>query len=181
MNTENIQTATLANGCFWCTEAVFQRFKGVHKVSSGFTGGTIKNPPYREVVQGRTGHAEALNITFDANIISFKELLYIFFSTHDPTTLNQQGADRGTQYRSAIFYHDDEQRNVAEDVVKEMNGKDFFDNKIVTEITEASEFYNAEEEHQNFYNQNPNYGYCKFVIDPKINKIKKHFSDKLND
>ena len=117
MNTENIQTATLANGCFWCTEAVFQRFKGVHKVSSGFTGGTIKNPPYREVVQGRTGHAEALNITFDANIISFKELLYIFFSTHDPTTLNQQGADRGTQYRSAIFYHDDEQRNVAEDVV----------------------------------------------------------------
>lgn len=179
MNTENLQTATLANGCFWCTEAVFQRFEGVKQVTSGFTGGKIKNPPYREVVTGRTGHAEALQITFDANVISFQELLLVFFSTHDPTTLNQQGADKGTQYRSAIFYHNDEQKRVAQDVIAELEADTVFNNPIVTEVTEATEFYNAEQEHQNFYNQHPDYGYCRFVIDPKIKKIKEYFSDKL--
>lgn len=179
MNENNLETATLANGCFWCTEAVFQRFQGVEDVVSGFTGGQIKNPPYREVVTGRTGHAEALQIHFNPEIITFKELLYVFFSTHDPTTLNRQGADVGTQYRSAIFYHSEKQEQIAKEVIDELNAKDLFDSGIVTEVTEASEFYNAEKEHQDFYNNNPEYGYCKFVIDPKIKKIQKYFSDKL--
>ncbi|WP_341199403.1 peptide-methionine (S)-S-oxide reductase MsrA [Croceibacter atlanticus] len=177
---EKTEVATFANGCFWCTEAVFQRFKGVNKVLSGFTGGMIKNPPYREVVSGRTGHAEALQITFNPDIITFKELLYVFFSTHDPTTLNRQGADVGTQYRSAIFYHSNSQKEMANAVIKELDADTIFNAPIVTEVTEASEFYVAEEEHQNFYNNHPEYGYCKFVIDPKINKIQKYFSDKLN-
>ena len=179
MKENTMEIATVANGCFWCTEAVFQRFEGVEKVISGFTGGQIKNPPYREVVSGRTGHAEALEIHFNPSIITFKELLYVFFSTHDPTTLNRQGADVGTQYRSAVFYHSEAQKKTAQDVIKDLNADDIFDNAIVTEVTEASTFYIAETEHQDFYNRNPEYGYCKFVIDPKINKIKKYFSDKL--
>ena len=153
--------------CFW-------------KVSPGYIGGHLKNPSYKEVVSGRTGHAEALQITFNPDIITFKELLYVFFSTHDPTTLNRQGADVGTQYRSAIFYHSNSQKEMANAVIKELDADTIFNAPIVTEVTEASEFYVAEEEHQNFYNNHPEYGYCKFVIDPKINKIQKYFSDKLN-
>ncbi|MBW2962782.1 peptide-methionine (S)-S-oxide reductase MsrA [Mesonia aestuariivivens] len=180
MNIENLKTATFANGCFWCTEAVFQRLKGVSGIESGFTGGAIKNPPYREVVQGRTGHAEAIQLKYDSKFISYEELLLVFFTTHDPTTLNRQGNDIGTQYRSAIFYHSEEQKNIAEQVVRQLN-ETVFKGKIVTEITEASAFYSAEFDHQNFYNNNPNQPYCQYIIDPKINKLKTYFSDKMID
>ena len=178
MNTENIKTATFANGCFWCTEAVFQRLEGVSDIVSGFTGGNIKNPPYREVVQGRTGHAEAIQLHYDETLISYEELLLVFFTTHDPTTLNRQGNDVGTQYRSAIFYHSEEQKLMAEKVINRLN-EEVFDGKIVTEITQASAFYSAEFEHQNFYNNHPSQPYCQFIIDPKIKKIKEVFAHKL--
>ncbi|WP_304157091.1 peptide-methionine (S)-S-oxide reductase MsrA [Mesonia mobilis] len=178
MNTENIKTATFANGCFWCTEAVFQRLEGVSDIVSGFTGGNIKNPPYREVVQGRTGHAEAIQLNYDETLISYEELLLVFFTTHDPTTLNRQGNDVGTQYRSAIFYHSEEQKLMAEKVINRLN-EEVFDGKIVTEITQASAFYSAEFEHQNFYNNHPSQPYCQFIIDPKIKKLKEVFAHKL--
>ena len=178
MNTENIKTATFANGCFWCTEAVFQRLEGVSHIVSGFTGGNIKNPPYREVVQGRTGHAEAIQLQYDETLISYEELLLVFFTTHDPTTLNRQGNDVGTQYRSAIFYHSEEQKLMAEKVINRLN-EEVFDGKIVTEITQASAFYSAEFEHQNFYNNHPSQPYCRFIIDPKIKKLKEVFAHKL--
>jgi peptide-methionine (S)-S-oxide reductase len=178
MNKENLKTATFANGCFWCTEAVFQRLEGVSNVKSGFTGGKIKNPPYREVVQGRTGHAEGIQLNYDSQIITFEELLMVFFTTHDPTTLNRQGNDVGAQYRSAVFYHEEEQKAIAEKVISKLN-KDVFEDKIVTEITQASSFYTAEIEHQNFYNNNPIQPYCQYIIDPKIKKLKEYFSDKL--
>ena len=178
MNTENIKTATFANGCFWCTEAVFQRLEGVSEIVSGFTGGNIKNPPYREVVQGRTGHAEAIQLNYDETLISYEELLLVFFTTHDPTTLNRQGNDVGTQYRSAIFYHSEEQKLMAEKVINRLN-EEVFDGKIVTEITQASAFYSAEFEHQNFYNNHPSQPYCQFIIDPKIKKLKEVFAHKL--
>ncbi|MEO2060847.1 MAG: peptide-methionine (S)-S-oxide reductase MsrA [Mesonia sp.] len=178
MNTENIKTATFANGCFWCTEAVFQRLEGVSEIVSGFTGGNIKNPPYREVVQGRTGHAEAIQLNYDETLISYEELLLVFFTTHDPTTLNRQGNDVGTQYRSAIFYHSEEQKLMAEKVINRLN-EEVFDGKIVTEITQASAFYSAEFEHQNFYNNHPSQPYCRFIIDPKIKKLKEVFAHKL--
>ena len=178
MNTENIKTATFANGCFWCTEAVFQRLEGVSDIVSGFTGGNIKNPPYREVVQGRTGHAEAIQLHYDETLISYEELLLVFFTTHDPTTLNRQGNDVGTQYRSAIFYHSEEQKLMAKKVINRLN-EEVFDGKIVTEITQASAFYSAEFEHQNFYNNHPSQPYCQFIIDPKIKKIKEVFAHKL--
>ena len=178
MNTENIKTATFANGCFWCTEAVFQRLEGVSEIVSGFTGGNIKNPPYREVVQGRTGHAEAIQLNYDETLISYEELLLVFFTTHDPTTLNRQGNDVGTQYRSAIFYHSEEQKLMAKKVINRLN-EEVFDGKIVTEITQASAFYSAEFEHQNFYNNHPSQPYCQFIIDPKIKKLKEVFAHKL--
>ncbi|WP_304139518.1 peptide-methionine (S)-S-oxide reductase MsrA [Mesonia mobilis] len=178
MNTENIKTATFANGCFWCTEAVFQRLEGVSEIVSGFTGGNIKNPPYREVVQGRTGHAEAIQLNYDETLISYEELLLVFFTTHDPTTLNRQGNDVGTQYRSAIFYHSEEQKLMAKKVINRLN-EEVFDGKIVTEITQASAFYSAEFEHQNFYNNHPSQPYCRFIIDPKIKKLKEVFAHKL--
>ena len=178
MNTENIKTATFANGCFWCTEAVFQRLEGVSDIVSGFTGGNIKNPPYREVVQGRTGHAEAIQLNYDETLISYEELLLVFFTTHDPTTLNRQGNDVGTQYRSAIFYHSEEQKLMAEKVINRLN-EEVFEGKIVTEIKQASAFYSAEFEHQNFYNNHPNQPYCQFIIDPKIKKLKEVFAHKL--
>ena len=178
MNTENIKTATFANGCFWCTEAVFQRLEGVSEIVSGFTGGNIKNPPYREVVQGRTGHAEAIQLHYDETLISYEELLLVFFTTHDPTTLNRQGNDVGTQYRSAIFYHSEEQKLMAKKVINRLN-EEVFDGKIVTEITQASAFYSAEFEHQNFYNNHPSQPYCRFIIDPKIKKLKEVFAHKL--
>lgn len=176
---EKMEKATLAGGCFWCTEAVFQRLEGVEKVISGFTGGTIKNPAYREIITGRTGHAEAIEIEFNPKKVNYKDLLYIFFSTHDPTTLNRQQNDVGTQYRSAIFYHSDEQRKIAEEVVEELTEQEVFSDPIVTEITQAGEFYKAEAEHQDFYNRHRQQPYCQFIIDPKIGKLNKYFSDKL--
>ncbi|HKL34985.1 MAG TPA: peptide-methionine (S)-S-oxide reductase MsrA [Salegentibacter sp.] len=179
MNSENLKLATLAGGCFWCTEAVFQRLKGVEEVLSGFTGGNIKNPAYREIITGRTGHAEAIQIRYNPEIISFRELLYVFFATHDPTTLNRQQNDVGTQYRSGIFYHSEKQKEVAEEIVEELEKKEIFENKIVTEISEVKDFYIAEKEHQDFYNQHRQQPYCQFIIDPKIKKLTEVFADKL--
>lgn len=179
MNKENLEKATFAGGCFWCTEAVFQRVKGVEKVISGFTGGTIKNPPYREVVTGRTGHAEAIEIIFDPEKVSYEDLLNIFFTTHDPTTLNRQQNDVGTQYRSAVFYHSEEQKESAETVVRKLEEKGVFNDPIVTEITQAGPFYEAEQEHLDYYNNHRNQPYCQIIIDPKVQKLKQSFADKL--
>lgn len=180
MSLSNIQTATLAGGCFWCTEAVFQKLKGVLNVKSGYTGGSIKNPAYREICTGRTGHAEAVQIEFDEKVISFDDLLQVFFATHDPTTLNRQGNDVGTQYRSAIFYHNEAQKNSAEKLIQELDKASVFPNKIVTEVTEATAFYLAEPEHDNYYNQNKNQPYCQLVIGPKMEKLNNFFKDKLS-
>lgn len=179
MENKKVEVATLAGGCFWCTEAVFQRLDGVEKVVSGFTGGNIKNPPYREVVMGRTGHAEAIQIHFNPEKLSYEDLLYVFFSTHDPTTLNRQQNDVGTQYRSAIFYHSEEQKETAERVKDELEKQNLFPDPIVTEITQAKEFYVAEEEHQNYYNSHRSQPYCQVIIDPKIKKLRSKFSEKL--
>ncbi|KAA1246158.1 peptide-methionine (S)-S-oxide reductase MsrA [Aquimarina sp. RZ0] len=179
MKKNNIQIAVFAGGCFWCTEAVFQRLAGVHRIISGYTGGTIKNPAYREITTGRTGHAEAIKIEYDAEIIKFTELLEVFFVTHNPTTLNKQGADQGTQYRSAIFYVDENQRQIAVTMIKKLSEEAVFDNPIVTEVTELGPFYNAEDYHQNYYNQNSNQGYCQFVINPKLDKLQTTFKNKL--
>lgn len=181
MSESKLKKATLAGGCFWCTEAVFQRLEGVEKVISGFTGGQIKNPAYREIITGRTGHAEAIEIEYDPKRINYEELLLIFFATHDPTTLNRQQNDVGTQYRSAIFYHDVDQKSKAEEVIDLLESKNMFHDPIVTEVSEASAFYKAEEEHQDFYNQHRQQPYCQFIIDPKITKLKKLFSDKLKN
>ncbi len=178
---KQLEKATLAGGCFWCTEAVFQRVKGVQSVLSGFTGGFIKNPPYREVVTGRTGHAEAVEITYDPQQITYKELLEIFFATHDPTTLNRQQNDVGTQYRSAIFYHSKEQQEIAESLIQELQKKELFENPIVTQVTEAGAFYPAEEEHYNYYNQHPDQPYCQYIITPKVQKLRAGFASKLKN
>lgn len=174
-----LETAIFANGCFWCTEAVFQHLKGVIEVVSGYTGGKIKNPAYREICSGRTGHAEAIKISFNPNEISFEELLEVFFATHDPTTLNRQGNDVGTQYRSEIFYTNENQKKQAKDFIEFLEKEHVFKNPIVTGISEEQVFYTAEEDHQNFYNNNQSQPYCKFIIDPKINKIKKYYANKL--
>jgi len=179
MNEDTMKKATLAGGCFWCTEAVFQRLEGVEEVLSGFTGGTIKNPAYREIITGRTGHAEAIQISYDEDKISFKDLLLVFFATHDPTTLNRQQNDVGTQYRSAIFFHDEQQELTARKTIETLEMEKAFDDPIATEVTKASAFYVAEEEHQDFYNQHRQQPYCQFIIDPKITKLNKYFSDKL--
>lgn len=179
MEENKVEVATLAGGCFWCTEAVFQRIDGVDKVISGFTGGTIKNPAYREVVSGRTGHAEAIQVHFDPRQVTFEELLYVFFATHDPTTLNRQQNDVGTQYRSAVFYNSEEQKEIAEKVKKELEDQKIFSDPIVTEITQVKEFYVAEEEHQNYYNSHRSQPYCQVIIDPKIQKLRNKFSHKL--
>lgn len=170
--------AILANGCFWCTEAVFQRLDGVLSVVSGYTGGKIKNPAYREVCAGRTGHAEGVKLTFDPEKISFETLLYVFFSTHDPTTLNRQGNDIGTQYRSAIFYTSEAQRATAERIVEELQ-QSTFDAPIVTEITAEMPFYHAEEVHHNYYNQNKEQPYCQYIIDPKVQLLKEKYNHLL--
>jgi len=177
--TQQFELATLGGGCFWCTEAVFQDLKGVHSVVSGYAGGSIKNPAYREICTGRTGHAEVIQIKFDPNVISFEELLEVFWVTHDPTTLNRQGHDSGTQYRSVIFYHTDEQRKIAEASKAKTDATDLWPNPIVTEISPYEVMYEAEEEHQNYYKSNSYQPYCTFVISPKIQKLKKHFGDKL--
>lgn len=174
----NTEIATFGAGCFWCVEAVFQELNGVVKVESGYMGGATPNPSYREVCTGETGHAEVTRITFDPKVISFEELLEVLWTSHDPTTLNKQGADVGTQYRSAIFYHSQEQKQKAEKSKMEI-APQFWDNPIVTEIVAASEFYPAEEYHQDYYANNPNAGYCRFVIAPKIEKVRKTYTDKL--
>lgn len=179
MSEDHLEVATFAGGCFWCTEAVFQRLEGVQEVTSGFTGGVIKNPAYREIITGRTGHAEAIEIQFDPKVISFKELLIIFFATHDPTTLNRQQNDVGTQYRSAIFYHSQEQKEAAEEVIGLLEDQKIYQESIVTEVTKASSFYDAEPEHQEYYNLHKQQPYCQYIIDPKIKKLNELFSDKL--
>lgn len=173
------ELATFAGGCFWCTEAVFLELKGVEAVLSGYIGGKTLNPTYKEICQGDTGHAEAIEIRFDANVISFGELLELFFATHDPTTLNRQGNDVGTQYRSEIFYHNEEQREIAEDFIRFLIQEGVFEKPIVTKVAAATIFYPAEEYHQNYYNQNKTQGYCAFVITPKIEKVRKYFAEKL--
>ena len=173
------QLATFGSGCFWCTEAVFLNVDGVKKVESGYSGGKVKNPTYKEVCSGLTGHAEVIQLTFDPARISYDELLEIFWKTHDPTTLNQQGADTGTQYRSVIFYHNEEQKKLAEGYKEKLDKSGAFDNPIVTEITAATTFYKAEDYHQNYYNLNGDAPYCQFVIQPKVEKFKKVFKDKL--
>jgi len=180
-NDTNLNTATFGAGCFWCVEAVFERLKGVHSVISGYSGGSDENPTYEEVYGGNTGHAEVCQIIYDPDIISYKELLEVFWSTHDPTTLNRQGADVGTQYRSAIFYHNDEQKELAEKYKSELNNGDIFDNPIVTEISSFETFYKAEVYHQEYYDNNKQQPYCRFVITPKLEKFKKIFAGKLKD
>jgi peptide-methionine (S)-S-oxide reductase len=175
----NIQKITLGNGCFWCTEAIFQTVKGVKGQVSGYMGGHIKNPTYEQVCTGNTGHAEVIEVTYDANEISLDELLLIFFKTHDATTLNRQGNDVGTQYRSAIFYHTDEQKQHAEAMIKKLTEEKIYDDPIVTEVTPASEFYKAEDYHQNYFAGNSTKSYCAFVIQPKLNKFAKEFTDKI--
>lgn len=178
MITKNMQLATFGGGCFWCTEAVFQEIKGVEKVISGYSGGTVPGKPtYREICSGLTGHAEVIQITFDANVISYEDLLVIFMTTHDPTTLNKQGADAGTQYRSVIYFHNESQQLIANAVINELSS--YFKNPIVTEVSALDIFYEAEKEHQDFYKNNQGNGYCSFVITPKLTKLRKLHSDKL--
>jgi len=181
MENEKLNIATFAGGCFWCTEAVFLRIEGVKKVVSGYTGGTIKNPAYREICTGRTGHAEGVQIFFDDDVVNYTELLELFFATHDPTTLNRQGHDVGTQYRSAVFYNSVTQKEQAEAFIEMLDKAEVFDNKIVTEVTELGTFYNAELEHQSYYDRNRESSYCQFVIDPKIKKIQQYYTNKLKE
>ena len=174
-----MELATFGSGCFWCTEAVFQRVRGVSKVVSGYAGGQVENPTYRQVCSGSTGHAEAIQITFDPAVISYNDVLEIFWKTHDPTTLNRQGNDVGSQYRSVIFYHNDEHRRLAEEYKKKLNEAKIWDDPIVTEITPYSNFYAAEDYHQNYFNDNPNQPYCSYLIRPKLEKFEKVFREKL--
>ncbi len=177
--TQEKQIATFGGGCFWCTEAIFTELKGVEKVESGYSGGAVENPSYQLVCTGTTGHAETVQITFDPKVISFRDLLHIFFTVHDPTTLNRQGADIGTQYRSVIFYHDEEQKRTAEQVMKEVDAQKIWDAPIVTELVPAKPFYKAEDYHQEYYANNPNQGYCRVVIAPKVAKFREHYRERL--
>jgi peptide-methionine (S)-S-oxide reductase len=175
------ETATLAAGCFWCVETVFSRLRGVEKVVSGYTGGAVPNPTYQEVCSGTTGHAEAVQVTFDPETILFEELLEVFWRTHDPTTLNRQGADVGTQYRSAIFYHDERQRRIAESSRHQAQKEGLWPDPVVTEIVPLTEFFGAEPYHQDYYRLNLNQPYCRLVIDPKVRKLQKEFAGKLKE
>lgn len=173
------QIITVGGGCFWCTEAVFEELKGVEKVESGYSGGTVPNPTYEQVCSGTTGHAEVSQITFDPKVISLKQILEVFFTVHDPTTLNRQGNDTGTQYRSVIFYRNDEQKTAAEQAIKDA-GK-LWDDKIVTELAPFKAFYKAEDYHQEYYRNNPRQGYCQVIISPKVAKFREHFKSLLKD
>jgi peptide-methionine (S)-S-oxide reductase len=176
---KDMEIATFAGGCFWCTEAIFLEIKGVKKVVSGYIGGTTLNPTYSEICTGTTGHAEAIQITFDPSEVGFEDLLEVFFGTHDPTTLNRQGADVGTQYRSAIFYHSEDQMKKAQNYIKLIAKEKLYDREIVTKVSPATKFYAAEDYHQNYYNQNASQGYCQMVIAPKLEKLRKYYSSKL--
>jgi peptide-methionine (S)-S-oxide reductase len=175
----NREIAIFGAGCFWCVEAVFQDLKGVYKVESGYSGGTVKNPTYEEVCTGTTGHAEVTRIEYNPKEISFEFLLSVFFKTHDPTTLNRQGADQGTQYRSVIFYTSPEQKEIAERIINQLNKEKAYSNPIVTEVSKFEKFYKAEDYHQDYFTNNPNQGYCRFVIQPKVEKFRKVFKDYL--
>jgi len=176
---EGKEIATLAGGCFWCLEAVFDELRGVEEVESGYSGGQVANPTYHQVCDGTTGHAEVVQLTFDPLQISFKEILEVFFTIHDPTTLNRQGADIGTQYRSAIFYHAPEQKAIAEQVIGEIDAAKIWDDPIVTEVAPFSMFYRAEDYHQEYYANNSNQPYCRAVVAPKVQKFRKYFTEKL--
>jgi peptide-methionine (S)-S-oxide reductase len=175
----NLQVATLAGGCFWCLEAVFDDLKGVDSVESGYSGGHVENPNYEQVCGGNTGHAEAVRVTFDPAILSYHDLLKVFFSIHDPTTLNRQGADTGTQYHSAIFYHDEEQKATAQQVIREFTENGLWADPIVTEVVAFDKFHMAEEYHQEYFKKNPFQGYCRVVIAPKVTKFRQKFVDQL--
>jgi peptide-methionine (S)-S-oxide reductase len=179
LNTNSLDTATFGSGCFWCTEAIFQQIKGVVKVTSGYSGGKTVNPTYKEICTGTTGHAEVLQIIYNPSIVPFSELLQMFWYSHDPTTLNKQGGDVGTQYRSVIFYHDLEQKKEAEFYKKKLDSAKIYDKPIVTEISALQKFYPAEAYHQNYYNSNGSQPYCTYIIRPKLEKFKKIFGDKL--
>ncbi len=173
------EIATLAGGCFWCLEAVFDDLKGVESVESGYSGGHVHSPSYAQVCDGNTGHAEVVQITFDPQVISYRDLLTVFFTVHDPTTLNRQGNDAGAQYRSAIFYHNEEQKKIAEGVIQEIGAEKIWDDPIVTEVAPFNHFYIAEDYHQEYFKKNPFQGYCRVVIAPKVTKFRQHFSDRL--
>ena len=181
MSDSTLQTATFGAGCFWCVEAVFSDLKGVEAVEAGYTGGQTKNPSYKDVCSGKTGHAEVARITYDSDIVSYEDLLEVFWHTHDPTTLNRQGADMGTQYRSVIFYHNEEQRKIAEESKKRTEGSGLWDAPIVTQIETLPEYYKAEDYHQNYFVNNPSQPYCSAVIKPKVEKFRKQFKDKLKN
>ena len=173
------EVATLGGGCFWCTEAVFSQLKGVEKIEPGYSGGEHENPTYEEVSAGTTGHAEVAQITFDPNVISFKEILQIFFSTHDPTTLNRQGPDIGSQYRSVIFYHNNQQKEISEQVIKELSEEKIFDVPIVTQVVPLENFYKAEDYHKEYFKRHPEQPYCRVVIAPKVAKLRQLYLRKL--
>lgn len=176
---DKYEIATFGGGCFWCVEAIFERVQGVHVVESGYSGGTVAYPDYKMVTSGTTGHAEVVQVTFDPEMVSYLELLEIFFNTHDPSTLNRQGADVGTQYRSIILYHSDEQQRLARQVIKELDAERVWSSPIVTELVAFERFYNAESYHQEYFENNPNQGYCRLVINPKVEKFEKVFKEKL--
>ena len=179
MENNGLETATLAGGCFWCVEAVYDDLKGVEDVVSGYSGGHTENPNYRQVCDGDTGHAEVIQIKFDPNSISFKDILHVFFSVHDPTTLNRQGNDIGTQYRSAIFYHSDDRKRVAEETIREVSEEGVYDDPIVTEVVPFEKFWPAEDYHQEYFSNNPNQPYCAAVVAPKVAKFRQKFVDRL--
>jgi len=176
---DKFEVATFGGGCFWCVEAIFERVSGVHKVESGYSGGHVSNPDYKIVTSGSTGHAEVVQITFDPDVISYLELLEIFFKTHDPTTLNRQGADVGPQYRSIVLFHNEAQQKLAEEIIQELDSKGIWDNPVVTTVEPFEQFYSAEAYHQEYYENNPNQGYCRLVINPKVEKFEKVFKEKL--
>jgi len=180
-NTSNLETITLGGGCYWCVEAVYENLDGVKSVVSGFSGGKVANPTYEEVCTGTTGHAEVVQITYDKNVTDINEIFKVFFTVHDPTTLNRQGADVGTQYRSVIFYKNAEQKNAAESIIAELNKAKVYNSPIVTKVEPFKAFYKAEDYHQNYYANNKNQPYCKMVIQPKIEKFEKIFKDKLKN
>jgi peptide-methionine (S)-S-oxide reductase len=179
LNKEEMEIATLGGGCFWCIEAVFEELKGVQKSVSGYTGGKVENPTYREVCYGNTGHAEVVDVYFDPKIVSYEDILRVFFHVHDPTTPNRQGNDIGTQYRSAIFYHNEAQQASAKKIIEEIEKSNLWDNKIVTEVSNFTRFYAAEESHQEYYKLNGHAPYCQYVISPKMSKFRKEFKDRL--
>ena len=180
MSESNLQKATVGGGCFWCLEAVYQQVRGVVHVESGYAGGQTLNPDYDSVCTGQTGHAEVVLIEFDADVLTYQKILEIFFAIHDPTTLNRQGNDIGSQYRSVIYAHDQEQRMIAQNIIKQLTQENIFDQPIVTELADLPTYYRAEDYHQNYFNNHPDQGYCAFVVSPKVSKFRKQFSELLN-